>query len=114
MSDLNSYSATGRITFDPKSFGEGDRQVVSFPLAINGRKKDSVTFLDCKAWGKLAALILQYCKKGKPIAVSGRLEQEEWTNKEGKQNKKITLIVENVKFLDAAPGKKQETEDAPF
>ena len=41
---------------------------------------------------KLAEIVGQYCKKGKPLYVEGRLRTRKWTDKEGKETYTTEII----------------------
>jgi len=63
-------------------------------------------FIDCKAFnrgefGKTADLIEQYLSKGKQVFLEGKLDFEQWEDKNGggKRSKHV-LIVDNVQFLE--------------
>jgi len=98
---------TGNITKDPemRSVSTGT-QVCSFSVAVNrnfrasdGTSKESVSFIDCVAWGKAAEIICQYAKRGTAILVSGRLEQHSYETKEGQKRSRTEVIVEDFNFL---------------
>ena len=98
---------TGNITRDPemRSVSSGT-QVCSFSVAVNrnfrasdGSQKESVSFIDCVAWGKAAEVICQYAKRGTGILVSGRLEQHSYETKEGQKRSRTEIIVEDFNFL---------------
>ncbi|MBR1874991.1 single-stranded DNA-binding protein [Candidatus Saccharibacteria bacterium] len=98
---------TGNITRDPemRSVSSG-AQVCSFSVAVNrnfrasdGTQKESVSFIDCVAWGKAAELICQYAKRGTGILVSGRLEQHSYETKDGQKRSRTEVIVEDFNFL---------------
>jgi single-strand DNA-binding protein len=55
--------------------------------------------VDCSAWGKQAETIAQWCKKGKPLFVEGRLKLDTWQDKDGGNRSKLTVTVENFQFL---------------
>ena len=98
---------TGNITRDPemRSVSSGT-QVCSFSVAVNrnfrasdGTQKESVSFIDCVAWGKTAEVICQYAKRGTGILVSGRLEQHSYETKEGQNRSRTEIVVEDFNFL---------------
>ena len=98
---------TGNITRDPemRSVSSG-AQVCSFSVAVNrsfkasdGTNKESVSFIDCVAWGKAAELISQYAKRGTGILVSGRLEQRSYETKDGQKRSRTEIVVEDFNFL---------------
>ena len=99
---------TGNITRDPElRTTPNGATVCSFSVAVNrtfrdssGNQQESVSFLDCSAWGKAAEIISQYAKKGTGILVSGRLEQRSWEDKNsGQKRSRVEIIVEDFNFL---------------
>ena len=58
-------------------------------------------FLDCAAFGKTCEIIVQYAgTKGTQLAVSGRLKQDNWTDKDtGGKRSKICCVVERVTLI---------------
>ena len=54
-------------------------------------------------FGRQAETISQYCTKGKPIFVEGRLKFDTWDDKHGQgRRSKLTVVVENFQFLGRA------------
>lgn len=98
---MNISMIVGRITRDPElKVLPGDKTVCNFGVAV-GRKfqKDKTDFFDCVAWGKLGENIATYMNKGREIAIMGRFENEEYTNKEGNKAKSTKLVIDDVKFI---------------
>ena len=102
----------GNITRDPelRSTPSG-AQVCSFSVAVNrnykdssGANQESVSFIDCSAWGRAAEIIAQYAKKGSGILVSGRLEQRSWEDKEGQKRSRTEIVVEDFNFVGGGAG----------
>ena len=102
----------GNITRDPelRSTPSG-AQVCSFSVAVNrnykdssGSQQESVSFIDCSAWGRAAEIIAQYAKKGSGILVSGRLEQRSWEDKEGQKRSRVEIVVEDFNFVGGSAG----------
>ena len=102
----------GNITRDPelRSTPSG-AQVCSFSVAVNSNYKDSsganqesVSFIDCTAWGRAGEIIAQYAKKGSGILVSGRLEQRSWEDKEGQKRSRVEIVVEDFNFVGGNAG----------
>ncbi|MBQ3352697.1 single-stranded DNA-binding protein [Candidatus Saccharibacteria bacterium] len=98
----------GNITRDPelRTTANGNK-VCTFSVAVNrtykdasGNNQDSVSFIECSAWGKAAEIISQYMKKGSGILVSGRLNQRSWDDKEtGKKRSAVEIVVEEFSFM---------------
>ena len=99
---------TGNLTRDPElRTTPNGATVCSFSVAVNrtfkdssGNSQDSVSFIDCSAWGRPAEIINQYAKKGSGILVSGRLEQRSWEDKNtGQRRSRVEIVVEDFNFL---------------
>ena len=92
----------GNMTRDPelRSTSTGT-QVCSFTVAVNRvyNGNESVSFLDCSAWGKVGETIAQYCKRGSGILVSGRLEQRSYETKEGEKRSRVEIVVDDFNFV---------------
>ena len=102
----------GNITRDPelRSTPSG-AQVCGFSVAVNrtykdssGSNQESVSFIDCSAWGRAGEIIAQYAKKGSGILVSGRLEQRSWEDKEGQKRSRVEIVVEDFNFVGGNGG----------
>ena len=88
---------------------------VEFSIAVkrafkNANGEYESDFFNCVAFSKLAETISRYVKKGDMIAIEGRLQTRNYTNREGNKVYVTEIIVENVEFLSP---KKQETEQEP-
>ena len=104
---LNKAFLYGNLTRDPELKAlPGGGQVVNFGLATNrtykdknGQKQESTEFHNIVAFGRTAEVIAQYCKKGRPIFVEGRIQTRSWDDKEsGKKNYRTEIIAENFQF----------------
>ncbi|HUX81035.1 MAG TPA: single-stranded DNA-binding protein [Candidatus Paceibacterota bacterium] len=104
---LNKVLLYGNLTRDPelKALPSGS-QVVNFSLATdrvfkdkNGQKQEATEFHNVVAFGRTAEVIAQYCKKGRPIFIEGRLQTRSWEDKEsGKKNYRTEIIVDTFQF----------------
>src|SRR5438270_3309463 len=112
MPSFNQVLLMGNVTRDPqlKALPNGS-QVVDFGLAVNrkyrsaaGEDKEETCFVDCAAFGKQAEVIHQYCQKGKPLFLEGRLKYETWEDKAGAKRSKLSVIVEHFQFLGSRDG----------
>ena len=96
--DLNQVSLVGRLTRDPEGKDVGNGRVVEFSLAVNG-SKETVAFFDVSAWDKTGAIIEEYARKGKQVAVTGRLVQDRWEAADGQKRSKVTINANSVQLL---------------
>lgn len=113
MNGFNNVTIAGNLTRDPElRYTPKGTAVCKFGLAINrqwkdesGAKKEAVTFIDVQAWSGAAETIAQYCKKGRPLLVSGRLDVESWEDKETKKERsKVFVTLENFIFIPDGKG----------
>ncbi|MBR5389389.1 single-stranded DNA-binding protein [Candidatus Saccharibacteria bacterium] len=102
---------TGNLTRDPElRTTPNGASVCSFSVAVNrvfrdssGNQQESVSFIDCSAWGKLGEMIGQYAKKGSGVLVSGRLDQRSWEDKNsGQKRSRVEIVVEDFNFTGPA------------
>lgn len=92
---MNSVNISGRLTADPvvKEFGD-NKQVAKFCVAIaRPGRKDETDFIDCVAWDNTSAFIAAHFVKGKPIEITGELQQERWEDKDGNGRSKVVIKV---------------------
>src|SRR5688572_25751494 len=108
MASYNKVFLMGNLTRDPQVKHLPSQMVVTeFGLAVNrryktatGEDKEEVAFVDCTAFGRQAETIGQYCTRGKPIFVEGRLKFDTWEDRSGGgKRSKLTVVVENFQFL---------------
>lgn len=110
MATLNEVRLIGNLTKDPETRAAGSHTITSFSIAVNrrskgadGQAKEDVSFFDCEAWNKTGELVMQYCKKGRPVLVLGRLQQDRWQTNEGQNRSKVKIVADNIQFLGAKP-----------
>ena len=104
MASLNVCTFTGRAGRDPEvRYFESGKMVAEFRIAVDGWKRDEKPlWLNLKIWGKIADVAANYVRKGSMIAVSGKLENETWTDRgSGEERSKIVLNVKELTLLDS-------------
>ena len=124
MADQATITITGRLTRNPETTETKSNTVVKFSLAVNGFKKEDVSFFECEAWGKVGAIVQEHCKKGKQIAVTGTIRIDRWEDKDGNNRSKPVVNVRDLTLLGSkddakATAPKQEKvevtqDDIPF
>ena len=121
MASYNKCIFMGNLTRDPSlSYLPNQTPVVEFGLAMNrkwtdrqtNQQREDVCFVDCRCYGKQAETINQYCRKGKPLLVEGRLEFDQWEASDGTRRSKHRVFVERFTFLpDAQQGGQQPSNN---
>jgi len=106
--NINRVVLTGNLTRDPElRHLPSGTAVCSLRLAVNTRRKDGqsgewvdkANYFDITVWGQQGENVAQYCAKGRPIAVDGRLEWREYTDKDGNKRQAVDIIADSVQFL---------------
>lgn len=108
---FNKVILMGNLTRDPETRQTPSGQsVTNFSLAVNrtwkgqdGSNQEAVSYIDCVAWGRTGEVIAQYMQKGRPILVSGRLDQRSW-DQDGQKRSKVEVIVEDFNFVGGGAG----------
>ncbi len=105
--NINRVVMTGNLTRDPelRSTGNG-LSVCKLGVACNTRRKNGATgqweekpnFFRVTVFGAQGENCAQYLKKGRPIALDGRLEWSEY-EVEGQKRQSVDIIADNVQFL---------------
>lgn len=108
---MNKVILSGRLVADPEvryTTGESSMAIARFRMAVDRRKKDAVDFFECSAFGKTAEFVEKYIKKGMKVFVTGRIENDNYTNRDGVKVYSVKVIVEDIEFGES----KKATESA--
>ena len=100
--NLNHIIIAGNLATEPEvKFTQGGKQIAQLRLANNFKwgETKKATFITCVAWGKSAEIAEQYLKKGSPVIIEGRLEQNDWETKEGEKRTTYQIQVAQLHFF---------------
>lgn len=125
---LNHVTIMGRLTRDPElRTTQSGTSVTSFSVAVDRDYKSGADketdFFDVVAWRSTAEFVSKYFSKGRAIAVSGRLQTRDWTDKDGNKRKTVEIVADSVYFADSKSDKPaspaldvlpDDDEDLPF
>jgi len=111
-SNINSVVVTGNLTRDPElRHTPSGTPVCKLRIAVNTRRKssdgnweDKPNYFDVTVWGAQGENCSTYLQKGRPVAISGRLEWREWQNDNGDKRQAVEIIAETVQFLGSRDG----------
>lgn len=103
----------GNLTRDPElRYTPSGIPVAHFTLAINriqGKgEKSEADFINIVAWRRLAEICGEYLKKGRPVAIEGRLQIRSYTGKDGQKRTAAEVVADNMQMLG-----KKETSSGP-
>ena len=79
---MNNVNLLGRISTDLNIRESNNKKILNFSIAINDNK-DKASFIPVVAFDSVAENISKYQKKGNQIGVSGFLQDNTYTDKEG-------------------------------
>ena len=101
---LNKVILMGNMCADPElKQTQGGASVCSFNIAVNRKYskdgKAEVDFITIVAWRQQAEFVCKYFKKGSGIVIVGRLENREWTDKQGNKRISTEIIAEEIDFV---------------
>lgn len=111
--NINRVIVTGNLTAEPRLNTLSSGTVVcDLRIAVNGRRKDNQSgqwvdkpnYFNVKVWGPQGENASKYLAKGRPVAVDGRLDWSEWTDKEGNKRQSVDIIADTVQFLGGREG----------
>lgn len=105
---MNKVILMGRLTRDPEvrySQGASQTTVARFTIAVDRRFKregePDADFFDCSAFGKQAEFVERYLHKGTKIVLSGRIQNNNYTNKDGQMVYGIRITAEEIEFAES-------------
>lgn len=103
----NKIIVIGNLGRDPelRYTPQGDA-VCDFSVAVNDRKKDKsgefqdvTTWFRITLWRKLAENASKYLTKGKQVYIEGRLQIEEWQDRDGNNRFTLNVTASEMQFL---------------
>ena len=105
---MNKVILMGRLTRDPEvrySQGASQTAVARFSIAVDRRFKregePDADFFNCTAFGKQAEFIERYLRKGVKVVVCGRIQNDNYTNKEGQMVYSVRVMVDEIEFAES-------------
>lgn len=99
---MNKVIFTGRLTADPEQRQSGDTTITRFNLAVDRRgKRDEADFFSCTAFNKLAEFAKNYLVKGTKILLEGRIQNNNYTDRDGKKVYGFQVIADSIEFAGA-------------
>ena len=98
----------GRLTRDPEvrySQGASQTAIARFSLAVDRRWKregePDADFFNCTVFGRQADFVEKYLRQGTKVVITGRVQNDNYTNKEGQKVYSVQIIVEEIEFAES-------------
>lgn len=106
---MNKVILMGRLVRDPEvRYGTGDNTmaIARYTLAVDrrGRREDNgqnADFISCIAFGKSGEFAEKYFRKGTKIAVTGRIQTDSYTNRDGQKVYTTDVVIEEQEFAES-------------
>ena len=105
---MNKVILMGNLTRDPEvrySGGENSMAIARFSLAVSrrfNRNSDTDTdFFNCTAFGKQAEFVERYFHKGMRMLLSGRVQNDNYTNRNGEKVYSVQIIADDIEFAES-------------
>ena len=105
---LNHIVIMGRLARDPElRRTQTGTPVAFFRLAVERDFKDKASgeritdWIDVTAWSYTAEFVSKYFTKGRMAVVSGRLQTQDWTDRDGNKRRSVGVVADSVYWGDA-------------
>ena len=105
---MNKVILMGRLTRDPEvrySQGASQTTVGRFSVAVDRRFKregePDADFFNCTCFGKQAEFVERYLHKGTKVVLCGRIQNDNYTNKDGQQVYNVRIMVDEIEFAES-------------
>lgn len=108
---INTVALMGRLTYEPElKTTPSNISVCRFQIAVDRNytpkgEERKADFIDCIAWRGTADFVNKYFHKGSMIAITGSIQTENYTDKNGNKRKSVEIVANEVSFC----GSKSET-----
>ena len=122
---MNKIILMGRLTRNPEvrySAGENSTTIARFSLAVNRKftkegDKDKADFFNVTAFGKQGEFVEKYLQQGTKILLTGRIQNDNYTNREGQKVYSVQVLAEEIEFAESkavASTQQENTDFAPI
>lgn len=128
---MNKVILMGRLVKDPEvTVSANGTSIAKFSIAVDRKFKregePEADFFNCVSFGNQAQFVENYLHKGTKVVVTGRIQNNNYTNKEGRKVYEVRIMVEEIEFAESKGESKEEkkndfinipeglTEELPF
>ena len=114
---MNKSIMMGRLVRDPEinytTKKDGDEFVVAnFRIAVDRKYSDETDFFPCTAFGWLAEFVEKYLYQGIKIVITGRMENNNYTNKDGDKVYGVRLCCDEIEFAESKNSQDDDEDDS--
>lgn len=104
---MNKVLLVGRLTIKPElRYTNANVPYTRYSVAVdrgtNSQTGERMTdFINIVTWRKQAEVICQYLNKGSLVAIEGRIQTGNFTDKDGNKRYTTDVVTDNVRFLES-------------
>lgn len=114
---MNKVLMCGRLTRDPDvRYGDNQKAVARFSLAVDRRfvrdGDPTADFFNCTAFGKIAEVVEKYVTKGTKLIIIGRIQNDNYTNKDGQTVYSVQILVDELEFAESKRSSEGSSQQA--
>lgn len=108
---INKVFIIGNLGQDPDTrFMPSGEAVTNISVATSeswkdkqsGERKERTEWHKVAAFGRLAEIISEYCRKGSKVYVEGSLRTRKWQGKDGQDRYSTEIVAKEIQLLDSA------------
>lgn len=111
---MNKIILMGRLTKDVETRTGNGTTVARYGLAVDRRFKregqPEADFFNCTVFGKGAEFADKYLKKGTKVVITGRMESDNYTNKDGQKVYGWQVLVDEQEFAESKNASSEATK----
>lgn len=115
---MNNVTLIGRVATEPTlTTTTSGTRICRLRLAIPKRKNEDgsdagADFIDIISFNASADANAKFLKKGREIGVTGRLQQNTWTDDEGGKHERHEIVAQNTDWLQESKASQAAKETA--
>lgn len=111
---MNRVEIIGRFTRDISTESTARGMTYLHNAIAVDRRGDGTDFFNITAFGKTAEFLERYFKKGSKVAISGHLQSDSYTDKNGNKVTSVSIIVDEVDFCESKGEKPSNSPENDF
>ena len=103
----------GRLTKDPELQKIDGKTICKINIAVKRQFKNidgiyETDFITCTVWNVIAERVFEFCKKGDMISVKGRLQNNNYVNKDDAKVYTYEVVAEQISFMQTSTRESDE------
>ena len=98
---MNNFTFIGRLVKEPEIYTTGaNNTLAKYTIAVQ-RDKDTADFFNITAFNKTAEFVEKFLKKGTKVAITGRVQNNKYTDNKGNNHYTYDFIANSHEFCES-------------